>query len=114
MNNVSTSLPYIIGGICFAVFFLLAFVSANMVNYRTDHSDKSTRRVWFWVFAALTAISTFCICYFGFAIGIKMPSKQGAFLNSTCIATGVFLVAYIILGLVVSKIFKSKKVQSWF
>ena len=114
MNNISTSLPYIIGAICMAVFFLLAFVSANMVNYRTDHSDKRTRRVWFWIFAVLTLITTFCICYFGFAISIKVPARQEAFITSTCIATGVFFVAYIVFGFIISKVFKTKKVQSWF
>ncbi len=114
MNNVSTSLPYIIGAISMAVCFLLAFVSANMIKYRTDHSDKRARRVWFWVFAALTAILTFGICYFGFAIGIRVPSRQEAFVSSSSYSTVAFFVGYIVLGFIVSKIFKTKKVQSWF
>lgn len=114
MNNVSTSLPYIIGAICMAVCFLFAFISANMINYRPDHSDKSSRKVWFWVFAVITLIATFLINYFGFAQGIKVKAHQSDFITATCISTGVFFVLYIVLGFVVSKIFKNKKVQSWF
>lgn len=114
MNQVSILLPYIIGGIVFAVCFLLAFVSANIINYRTDHTDKRTRRVWFWVFAAVVLIATFLICYFGWADGIRIPSRKSEFITHTSIATIAATIVYIIMGFLVSKIFKTKKVKSWF
>ncbi len=114
MKNVSMILPYIIGGITFFVCFLLALYSAGKINYKSDHSDKKTRRIWFWVLAVLTPVLTFLICYFGWATNIQVPSKADEFTNHTCYSTAAFFVLFIILGFIISKIFKTKKVQSWF
>lgn len=114
MKSVSIMLPYIIGAICFAVCFFLAILSANLTKYRTDHTDKRTRRIWFWVIGVVMAIAIFLICYFGWANDITVPSKQSQFITHTCISTIAFFVLFVVAGLITSKAFKSKKVQSWF
>ncbi len=114
MRNVSITLPYIIGGISFAVCFLLAVLSAIMVKYRTNHTHNRIRRIWFWVICLFSGIATFLINYFGWAIKIRVASKQSAFISHSCYATIAVILLFIVLGWVVSKIFKEKKVSSWF
>lgn len=109
----SVTSAYMWAFIVMAVFFLLAALVANLIQYKPNDPGTSSRRVWFWIFCALTGVVGFSIDY---AIGshIQVPTQQSNFMTHAAIATGVAVVVYIILGFIVSKIFSSSKVGTWF
>ena len=95
------------------LFFLIALFIANATSYRPDGSDKTTRRIWFWVFAALTPVVGFLINFL-VANGIELANEKSSYLTHAGIAAGIALELYIIIGLVISKIFSRSKVSTWF
>ncbi len=112
--NANPTTAYMIGIVCAVAFFLLALLSAVMIAYRPDLKDKTTRKVWYWVLGIICAFTAFLVPYFAIYTDIKVPSKADAFMNAMIIGTCLSFVIYVIAGFIVSKSFKTKKVQSWF
>jgi len=95
------------------VFLLIAALISNSIKFGTSN-DKQKRKVWFWTLGVLIPVLIFGIGFFFIRTGIKVPSKQADFTMHLGIATCVGIILYILLGFIVSKIFRHKKVGHWF
>lgn len=113
MDQVSMSSAYMWAAVTMVVFFLTAVLSANLIIFKPNDPGTTARRIWFWIFFALTLVVSFLINYI-ISEGIDVPSIKSDYLMHSGIATGVAIVIYVILGFAVSKIFKNSKVGTWF
>lgn len=105
---------YIICGIVALVLFLISALIANMIQFQADNtSDHKTRKTWFWILAFLTPSICYSLGYFAFK-PIANPLVVEGYMKALAIGTGAAFALYIILGVIVSKIFKTGKVGSWF
>ncbi len=107
------SLAYMLAAVTMAVFFLIAVLSANMIIFKPNNPGTTTRRIWFWVLFALTGIVSFII-NFTVSSNIDVRSTKSDYLMHSGIACGVVLLLYVVLGFVISKLFKNSKVGTWF
>ena len=110
--------------IVLAGLLAIAVISALLINYRPGGADKITRRVWFWVLAVLTPIASFLLNFF---VHIKdfeatfrtlSPTKiqetvKALTMNNVYSCIAVFA-AFILIGFVLSKVFKRSKLGTWF
>lgn len=115
MNSTVAS-AYMIGAITFVVCLLLAIISANSIRYEAgvNPQDKRKRRIFFWILALLCPIIIVIISYFAVYNGIRIPSRQEAYLAAMGISSGIFFIAYIICGFILCKAFPHGKLASWF
>ena len=113
VEHVNYACPCILTFIVMVVFFTVAVVVGNSTPYKPDASDIKTRRVWFWIMAILTPFISIIINYFG-AQELQMQSHRFQYFMVSCVAAGIALAVYILVGLIVSKAFKTKKVGTWF
>ncbi len=105
---------YIIGCVVAAIVLGLSVFVANGIKFQPDSSDVKSRKTWFWIISFLAPLLTFALAYIMIYSGLKVPAQKQACMIAMCIAAGVSWVIYVILGLVVSKAFKNKKVGNWF
>lgn len=110
--------------IIMVAFFVLAIISAMLINYRPGGKDATTRKVWFWIFAILTPVTSFLVNYFHkihnfdtiFAkLGAAKITQQvhDLTMNNVYSTIAVFA-AFIVLGFLLSLIFKRSKLGTWF
>lgn len=111
---MSTISAYIIGVSVAIVLLLIAAIIANVISYNPDNSDCKKRKVWFWILAAFTLVLTFVLCYVIEYTGIKVPSKQKAYMTAMCISSVVSPIIYILFGFILAKINNHGKVGNWF
>lgn len=114
--NATVASAYMIGAITFVVCLLLTIISANAIRYEAgiNPQDKKKRKIWFWVLAILCPIAIMTVCYFAVYNGIRIPSRQDAYMTAMGISSGVFFVAYLVCGFILSKINSHSKLASWF
>jgi hypothetical protein len=105
---------YILSIIFAAIILLIAAVISNAIKFEggVNPKDPGKRKMWFWIFAIINPILFFSIAKF-----VMAPSNRRdleAWNDSLPIAVGIGFVVYIILGFVLSKIFKNGKLGNWF
>ncbi len=105
---------YLIAGVVCIVFFLLALVLSNLVNYEPDKSDVTKRKKFFWIFNVLSLVIGLVLNYILELKDIRIPSKYSDYLLHMAIAAVVFFILYVVIGLLISKLSKGKKVETWF
>lgn len=105
---------YVIGVSVAVVLLIIAALVAMMIAFRPDNSDCKSRKIWFWVISALVPVLTFVIAFLFVYKGIKVPSKQTAYMTAMCISAGVSFVLYVILGFVLAKVNAHGKIGNWF
>ena len=76
--------------------------------------DAAKRKLWFWILGILTPI-----IFYAYNLTLVMPNiKAGPAMNKffmhSALSPVVSIVIYIVLGVTISKIFKRKKVGTWF
>ena len=110
---VSTASAYTIGVVVSLVFLLISGMIAKAISFRPDLSDVSKRKLWFWIFAILCPIITFGVTFFIYS-GIKARNAQSDYMIAMCIAAGVSILLYILIGFIASKFDKNGKLGNWF
>jgi hypothetical protein len=113
MEQASMTSAYMWSCVVMAVCFLIAVVIANMILFKPGNTGVTHRRIWFWILCVATGIVGFLINY-GIGSNITVPSIQANYYMHSGIAAGVSVVIYIILGLVLSKMFSNSKIGTWF
>lgn len=125
--------PIIVGVLAALVFILLAILVANMIKFDpgANPKDKQKRRLWFWIFGILATVVAFVLIYFAFPpltsievfSGMKGVTQDDIkvftvnyhnYMLWSGIATAGTFVLYVLMGFVLSKIFKTKKIGNWF
>lgn len=109
-------MAYIITIIAAFIFLLLSAFIANSIRFEggSRPKDPQKRKMWFWILAVLNPIITFLVGYFVF-----MPKDAGRmatheYLQALSIGTGVGFILYILLGFLLSKLFRTGKIGNWF
>jgi sulfoxide reductase heme-binding subunit YedZ len=77
------------------------------------HKDPGKRKMWFWILAVLNPVAILLLGLFAFVPDGNIMVVQ-KYKTAIYIGTGIGLVLYIILGFVLSKIFKNGKLGHWF
>lgn len=113
MTQIAVSTAYIWSVVIMVVCFFLALIFSNQVQYTAKNSGTSTRKIIFWVFAALTLIIPLCVNMW-IASDITVPAIKGQYTYHTIWAAGIVFVVYVLAGFAVSKLFPTKKVGTWF
>ena len=105
---------YILSIIFAALVLLIAAVISNAIKFEggVNPKDSGKRKMWFWIFAVLNPVLFYVIAAFVMVPSSKKESVQ--WMDSLPIAIIVGFFIYIILGFVVSKIFKNGKLGNWF
>lgn len=114
MEQVSVTSVYMWALVVMVVFFLLAVLIANMIPFKHNDPGTTKRRVWFWILFAATLIVSFVITWVVVAGGIQVPTIKANFEMHACIASGSVALLYVVLGFLMSKIFSSSKIGTWF
>lgn len=107
---------YIFAIIFLAVFLLLAIVVSNMISFEggANPKDAGKRRRWFWIFAILGPISFYLYNFLMIIPSVRSGPAMNKFSMHVPIATGIVLVSYIIIGFILAKTQKRKKLGNWF
>ena len=110
----STS-AYIISVIVSLVFLLISSLIANAIKFEggSNPSDPRKRKMWFWIIASLTPIVNYLLGFFVFKphANIMIVNK---YITALGIGTAISFVLYLVLGFVLSKIFRNGKIGNWF
>ncbi|MDE5843869.1 MAG: hypothetical protein K2H44_00595 [Muribaculaceae bacterium] len=124
--SITTGDIYVMSIIFLMVFFGLALVTAFLTPNRPSGTDKSTRRVWFWVLAVASGI--FNYAYFSLvaipdswaklsSLAQAMPANIQAYadLNAANVWASICVViVFIFIGFIVSRCASRTKLGSWF
>lgn len=122
MVGIPVSTAYLWTAVVAVVLFFVAVIATSMILSKPNNPGTTARRIWFWIMAVLTPILGFVVNYLYLdhvangndgTYTITATAQQEYMMN-TGIAAGVFFVAFIALGFVLSKIFKSSKIGTWF
>lgn len=111
MNSYITSI--IVAGF----FILIAALISNAIKFEGGASpkDPGKRKMWFWIMAILNPVLFFVLSAFMLAPNPDNDQMvYDDYMASLPIAAGVGFVVYIVLGFVLSKVFKSGKLGNWF
>jgi preprotein translocase subunit SecY len=105
---------YIIAVIFASVMLLFAALISNAIKFEggVNPTDPRRRKIWFWVLGILNPILYYCIAAFVMAPTNKVQYNK--WMDSLPIATGIGFVLYILLGFVLSRMFKNGKLGNWF
>ena len=108
---------YIISLIVAAAMILLAALISNAVKFEggANPKDPGKRKMWFWVMAIINPIVYFLLG--SLVLAPKADDDQMVYddyMAIVPIATAVGFVVYIIIGFVLSKMFKHGKLGNWF
>lgn len=111
MNSYITSI------IAAGLFILIAAVISNAIKYEggANPKDPGKRKMWFWIFAILNPVLFYVLS--AFVLAPNPDNDQmvyDEYKDSLPIAAGIGFVIYVILGFVLSKVFKNGKLGNWF
>ena len=109
----SNVMAYTWAFIVLVVFFLLAMLISFSITIKPDQSDRTPRKVWFWVLCVLTPVVAFILNLI-LSSGEAMQSAKDSYLVQSAIASAVVLVLYILVGFAISKSNPRSKIGSWF
>jgi cytochrome bd-type quinol oxidase subunit 2 len=114
MNDQSLS-AYVMAIVIALVFLLIAAVISNLIKYEggSHPKDPGKRKMWFWIFAIISPIIIFLIGFLVVRTGIKVPSARESYTTALSLGTGLSFILYVVLGLILSKIFKHSKIGNW-
>jgi sulfoxide reductase heme-binding subunit YedZ len=111
MNSYITSI------IAAGLFILIAALISNMIQFEggSNPKDPGKRKIWFWIMAILNPILFYVLS--AFVLAPNPDNDQMVYddyMSSLPIAAIVGFVVYIVLGFVLSKVFKNGKLGNWF
>ncbi len=102
---------YVFAIVIAVIFVAISILISNIIAYEGGKNprDAIKRRIWFFVIAAVNTIVFFIWNYFFIATKIKGAPAVSKFMTHTFICTGITLLAFIVMGFVLSKLMKKGK-----
>jgi putative flippase GtrA len=106
---------YIISIVTAFVFLLISAFIANAIKFEggSHPKDPQKRKMWFWILAILNPAVNFLLGYFVFKPEANMMVVN-KYISALSIGTVIGFVLYIIIGFILSKLFKNGKLGHWF
>ena len=106
---------YVISGITALVLLLLAALISTAINFEGGNrpKDPARRRAWFWAIAVLNPTIIFLLGYYLFRPDANVMIVK-RYIHALSIGTAGAFLGYIILGFILSRIFKNGKIGHWF
>jgi sulfoxide reductase heme-binding subunit YedZ len=103
-------------GVSFAALAILlaALISEFGVPYKGGQyaqAEKRNRRIVFWIFFALNPVLFWLIAS---SMTPKKNTLAADWNDAMPIAAGIGVVAYLVLGFILAKVFKNGKIGNWF
>jgi len=111
MNSYITSI------ISAGLFILIAAIISNAIKFEggSNPKDPAKRKMWFWIMAILNPVLFYVLSAFALAPNPENDQMvYDDYMSSLPIAAGIGVVVYVILGFVLSKVFKNRKLGNWF
>ena len=107
---------YMIAIVFIVGFLLLAMLISTMIKYEggTHPKDPGKRKMWFWIVGILAPITFFLYNFLAVIPNVARGPAASKFSMHPLIATGIVLVAYVLLGFILSKLMKRGKIGNWF
>ena len=122
---------FVVAIVCALGFLLLAMLVASLIKFEpgSNPKDPQKRKLWFWILGVLATILAFVLLFFVIPVPVeavdwdqivdvsakrRYENLMAHYTMMVGIATGVCFVVYILLGFILSKIFKNKKIGNWF
>ncbi len=111
----STAAAYIISISTALLFLLVSAIIANAIKFEggSNPKDPKRRKTWFWILAILNPAMGFLLGYFVFKPDANIMVVNN-YINALSIGTGIGFVLYIVLGFILSKVFRNGKIGNWF
>lgn len=113
---VSTIPVYIISAVFAGLFLLIAAIISNSISFEggANPKDPGKRKLWFWIMGVLGTISNLLFGFFFYYYNENNSYAKSQLITAIGIGSGICFILYIVLGVVVSKIFKNGKLGNWF
>jgi sulfoxide reductase heme-binding subunit YedZ len=100
-----------------AIFIFIAAIISNSIKFEggANPQDPKKRKIWFWIISIVNPIVFLLLALFVFAPNSDDDQMiYDNYMSSLPIAAGIGFIVYIILGFVLSKVFKNGKIGNWF
>jgi sulfoxide reductase heme-binding subunit YedZ len=106
---------YVISGITTLTLLLIAALIASSINFERGSRprDAARRRIWYWVIAVLNPALIFLLGYYIFKPDANVMIVK-RFIHALSIGAACGFAVYLVLGFVLSKIYKNGKIGHWF
>jgi len=113
---VSTIPVYIIALAFACAFLLIAALISNAIKFEggANPKDPGKRKMWFWLMGIIGTIASLLFGFFFYYYPENNSYAKGQLITAIGIGTGICFVVYIVLGFILSKIFKNGKLGNWF
>ena len=107
---------YIMGAIFGLIMLGIAILVSNAIAYGTGRNTKDTkqRKIVFWFITALTPVLFYLYNFLIVMTTIKKGPAQTLFQAPAAISAIVSFVTILVLGIILSKTFKDRKIGNWF
>jgi len=108
---------YIISIISAGLFILIAALISNGIKFEggANPQDPKKRKIWFWIMAIINPVVFFVLAAFVLApVADDDQMVYDEYMAALPIAAAVGFVVYVVLGFVLSKMFKNGKLGNWF
>lgn len=105
---------YFIAMLVAGAVLLISVAVALIIKYemQVNSKDKTKRKVWFWVLAVVNPVLFYVLA--GIILLPANPRLRTEWEDSLPIALIVGFVFYILLGIVLSKLYRTRKLGNWF
>ncbi|TWR26795.1 hypothetical protein FPZ42_07085 [Mucilaginibacter achroorhodeus] len=106
---------YVLAGVTTLILLLLCAIIANAINYEKGSRPKDPvrRRTWFWVLAILNPGLIFLLGYYAFKPEANIMVVK-RYVTALSIGTACGFVIYLLIGFILSRIFRNGKIGHWF
>jgi sulfoxide reductase heme-binding subunit YedZ len=113
---VSTFPVYIIAVVAALLFILIAALISNAIKFEggANPKDPAKRKMWFWVLGILAPIANLLFGLFTYYYPEGNSYAKSKLITAIGIGSAITFVVYILVGFILSKIFKNGKLGNWF
>jgi len=113
---VSTFPVYIIAVVAALLFILIAALISNAIKFEggAHPKDPAKRKMWFWVMGILAPIANLVFGLFVYYFPQGNNYAKAKLITAIGIGSAVTFVAYLLVGFILSKVFKNGKLGNWF
>ena len=113
---VSTTPIYVISVVTALLFILIAGIVANAIQFQggSNPKDPGKRKMWFWILAILAPVANLLFGYFTYYYPESNNYAKSQLIVAIGIGTGITFIVYLLIGFILSKIFKNGKLGHWF